>query len=130
MFLFDLRLPYLPVYNAQPPLFSHKILALKSRCTLYMEPFVFIEGNLQNNTKSAKSNNSQFYATSRNKSRQKVCLASFHIRQCQCRASSISHQSCNLFVITIENLLYFLKYFDDSKFHEEFSFRLSKSIIH
>ena len=64
--------------------------------------------NLHNNTKSAKSNNSQFYATSRNKSRQKVCLAlcitSVHV--CQW------HQSCNLFTITIENLLHFLEYFD------------------
>ena len=89
--------------------FSHFFLPLKSRCALYTEPFVFMFGNLHNNTKSAKSNNSQFYATSRNKSRQKVCLAlyspSVHIHQW--------HQSCNLFTITIENLLYFLEYFDD-----------------
>ena len=53
----------------------------------------------------------QSYATSRNKSRQKVCLAlyitSVSVRQCQW------HQSCNLFMITIENLLHFLEYFDD-----------------
>ena len=55
--------------------FFSQILPLKSRCALYKEPFVFLLGNLRNNTKSAKSNKSQFYATSRNKSRQKVCLA-------------------------------------------------------
>ena len=94
------------MYNAH---FFSQIFPLKSRCALYTEPFVFMLGNLHNNTKSPKSNNSQFYATSRNKSRQKVCLAlyitSVHIRQW--------HQSCNLLTITIENLLYFLEYFDD-----------------
>ena len=74
-----------------------------------MEHFVFMLSNLHNNTKSAKSSNSQFYATSRTQSRQKVCLAlyitSVHVRQW--------HPSCNLFTITIENLLHFLKYFDD-----------------
>ena len=48
---------------------------------------------------------------SRNKSRQKVCLAlyitSVHIRRWHL------HQSCNLFTIVIENLLHFLEYFDD-----------------
>ena len=92
--------------------FFTQILPLKSRCTLYTEPFVFIEGNLHNNTKSAQPNNSQFYVLNcRNKSRQKMCLAlyitSIHVRQCQW------HQSCNLFTITIENLLHFLEYFDD-----------------
>ena len=65
--------------------FFSQILPLKSRCALYTEPFVFMLGNLHNNTKSAKSNNSQFYATSRNKLRQKVCLALnitlVHVRQ-------------------------------------------------
>ena len=100
------------LYHIYPSImrtFFSQILPPKSRCTLYTEPFVFMLGNLHNNTKSAKSNNSQFYATSRNKSRQKVCLAlystSVHVRQW--------HQSCNLFTITIENLLYFLEYFDD-----------------
>ena len=89
--------------------FFSQILPLKSRCTLYMEPFVFMLGNLHNNTKSAKSNNSQFYATSRNKSRQKVCLALYitSVHVCQW------HQSCNLLTITIENMLYFLEYFND-----------------
>ena len=68
--------------------FFTQILPLKSRYALYTEPFVFVGGNLHNNTKSAKSNNSQnFYATSRNKSRQKVCLAlyitSVHVHQYQ-----------------------------------------------
>ena len=92
--------------------FFSQILPLKSRCAIYTdytEPFVFMLGNLHNNTKSAKSNSFQFYATSRNKSRQKVFLAlyitSVHIRQC--------HQSFNLFTITFENLLHFLEYFDD-----------------
>ena len=89
--------------------FFSQILPLKSRCTFYTEPFVFTLGNLHINTKSAKSNNSQFYATSRNKSRQKVCLAlystSVHVSQW--------HQSCNLFTITTENLLHFLEYFHD-----------------
>ena len=48
---------------------------------------------MHNNTKSAKSNNSQFYATSRNKSRQKVCLAlyitSADVRQCQWHQLSV-----------------------------------------
>ena len=90
--------------------FFSQILALKSRCALYTEPFVFMLGNLHNNTKSAESNNSQFYATSRNKSRQKVCLALYvhHFSPCPSW-----HQSCNLFTITIENLLHFLEYFDD-----------------
>ena len=100
-------LPYLPyVYNAH---FFFTNLPLKWRCALYTEPFVFMLGNLHNNTKSVKSNISQFYATKRNKSRQKVCLAlystSVHVRQW--------HQSCNLFMITTEDLLYFLQYFDD-----------------
>ena len=89
--------------------FFSQILPPKSRCTLYTEPFVFMLGNLYNNTKSAKSNSFQFYATSRNKSRQKVFLAlyitSVHVRQW--------HQSCNLLTIMIENLLHFLEYFDD-----------------
>ena len=86
-----------------------RTLPPKSRCALYTEPFVFMLGNLHNNTKSAKSNSFQFYATTRNKSRQNVCLAlyktSVHVRQW--------HQSCNLFTITIENLLHFLEYFDN-----------------
>ena len=89
--------------------FFSQILPPKLRCALYTEPFVFMLGNLHNNTKSAKSNSFQFYATSRNKSRQKVFLAfyitSVHVRQW--------HQSCNLLTITIENLLHFLEYFDD-----------------
>ena len=89
--------------------FFSQILPPKSRCALYTEPFVFMLGNLYNNTKSAKSNSFQFYATRRNKSSQKACLAlyitSVHVRQW--------HQSCNLFSITIENLLHFLEYFDD-----------------
>ena len=92
--------------------FFSQILPLKLRCAIYMdytEPFVFMLGNLHNNTKSAKSNSFQFYATSRNKSRQKVFLAlyitSVHVHQC--------HQSFNLFMITIENLLHFLEYFYD-----------------
>ena len=72
--------------------FFSQIWPLKSKCALYTEPFVFTLGNLHNNTKSAKSNNSQFYATSRNKSRQKVCLAlyitSVHVRH------GISHATC------------------------------------
>ena len=88
-----------------------QILPPKSRCALYTESFVFMLGNLHNNTKSAKSNSFQFYATSWNKLRQKVCLAlyitSVHVRQWQ-----IS-ESCNLLTITIENLLHFLQYFDD-----------------
>ena len=72
--------------------FFSQILPLKSRCALYTEPFVFLLGNLRNNTKSAKSNKSQFYATSRNKSRQKVCLAlyitSVHVHH------GISHAAC------------------------------------
>ena len=98
-----LKLPQLINYRIYPRImrtFFSQILPLKSRCALYTEPFVFMLGNLHNNTKSAKSNNSQFYATSRNKSRQKVCLAlystSVHVRQW--------HQSCSLFTITIENL--------------------------
>ena len=87
--------------------FFSQILTQKLRCALYTEPSVFMLGNLHNNTKSAKSNSFQFYAASRNKSRQKACLAlyitSVHIRQ--------GHQSCNLF--TIKNLLHFLEYFDD-----------------
>ena len=51
--------------------FFSQILPLKQRYELYTDPFVFMLGTLHNNTKSAKSNNSQFYATSRNKSRQK-----------------------------------------------------------
>ena len=90
--------------------FFSQILALKSRCALYTEPFVFILGNLHNNTKSAESNNSQSYATSRNKSRQKVCLALYVHHFSPCLSW---HQSCNLFTITIENLLHFLEYFDD-----------------
>ena len=89
-------------------LFS-QILPLKSSCILYTEPFVFILGNLHNSTKGAKLNNSQFYATSRNKSRQKVCLA-LYITSVQVPQW---HQSCNLFMIMIENLLHFLEYFDD-----------------
>ena len=89
--------------------FFSQILSPKSRCALYTEPFVFMLGNLHNNTKSAKSNSFQFYATTRNKSRQNVCLAlyktSVHVRQW--------HQSRNLFTITIENLLHFREYFDD-----------------
>ena len=89
--------------------FFSQILPPKSRCALYREPFVFMLGNLHNKTKGAKSNSFQFYASSRNKSRQKVCLVlyitSVHVLQW--------HQSCNLFRITIENLLHFRNYFDD-----------------
>ena len=85
--------------------FFSQILALKSRCALYTEPFVFMLGNLHNNTKSAKSNSFQFYATSRNKSRQK-CLSSF-VNHFSPRPS-MADQSCNLFTITVENLLHFL----------------------
>ena len=89
--------------------FFSQILPLKLRCTLYTESFVFMLGHLHNNTKSAKSNNSQFYVTNTNKSRQKVCLAlyitSVHVRPW--------HQSCNFFTIMIENMLHFLEYFDD-----------------
>ena len=99
------------IYPCIMRIFFTQILPLKLRCALYTEPFAFIGGNLHNNTKSAKSNNSQFYATSRNKSRKKVCLAlyttSVHIRQYKW------HQSCNLFMTTIENLLHFLEYFND-----------------
>ena len=80
------------IYSCIMCTFFSQILPLKSRCTLYTEPFVFIWGNLHN-TKTAKLNNSQFYVTSRNKSRQKVCLAlyitSVHIRQCQWHQSSV-----------------------------------------
>ena len=89
--------------------FLSQILPSKSRWALYTEPSVFMFGNLHNNAKSVKSNSFQFYAASRNKSRQKVCLALYitsgYVRQ--------GHQSCNLFTITIENLLHFLKYFND-----------------
>ena len=90
--------------------FFSQFLALKSRCALYMAPFVFMLGNLHNNTKIAKSNSFQFYATSGNKSRQK-CLSSFvnHFNP----RPSMADQSCNLFTITVENLLHFLQYFDD-----------------
>ena len=97
------------IYQCIMRTFFSQILPPKSRCALYTGPFVFMLGNLHNNTKSAKSNSFQFYAASRNKSRPKVCLAlyitSVHVRQW--------HQSCNLFTITIENLLHFLEYFDD-----------------
>ena len=97
------------IYPCITRIFFRQILPLKSRCAFFTEPFVFMLGNFHNNTKSAKSNNSQFYATSRNISKQKVCLAlyisSVHVRQW--------HHSCNLFTITIENLLHFLEYFDD-----------------
>ena len=101
------EIPYLPMYNAH---FFFTNFASKIKVhIIHTEPFVFMLGNLHNNTKSAKLNNSQFYATSRNKSRQKGCLAlystSVHVRQW--------HQSCNLFTITIENLLCFLEYVDD-----------------
>ena len=89
--------------------FFSQILAPKLRCALYTEPFVFMLGNLHNNTKSAKLNSFQFYATSRNKSRQKVFLALYITSVYICQW----HQSCNLLTITIENLLHFLKYFDD-----------------
>ena len=89
--------------------FFSQILPPKLRCALYTEPFVFMLGHLHNNTKSAKLNSSQFYATSRNKSRQKLYLALYitSVNICQW------HQLCNLFTITIENLLHFLQYFDD-----------------
>ena len=95
-----------PNYRIYPCIvrtFFSKFLPPKSRCALYMVTFVFMLGNLHNNTKSAKLNSFQFYTTSRNKSRQKIFLAlyitSVHVRQW--------HQSCNLFTITIENLLHF-----------------------
>ena len=110
-FLFGLTLhhAHYRIYPCIMYTFFSQILPLKSRCALYTEPFVFMSGNLHNNTKSAKSNNSRFYATSRNKSRQKVCQA-LYITSVQVRQW---HQSCNLFMITIENLLHFLGYFDD-----------------
>ena len=89
--------------------FFSQIFPLKLRCVLYTELFVFMLDNLHNNTKIAMSNNSQFYATSRNKSGQKVCLALYIISVHVCQW----HQSCNLFMITIESLLHFLEYFDD-----------------
>ena len=99
------NIPYLPVYNVH---FFLTNFASKIEMRIIHEPFVFMLGNM-NNTKSAKSNNSQSYATSRNKSRQKICLAlyitSVHVHQW--------HQPCNLFTITIENLLHFFEYFDD-----------------
>ena len=91
--------------------FFSQILPPKSRCALYTEPFVFILGILHNNTKSAKSNSFKFYATSRNKSRKKS-LSSF-VFQFSPRPSVADQSSCNLFTITIENLLHFLQYFDD-----------------
>ena len=110
-FLFGLTLhhAHYRIYPCIMRTFFSQILPLKSRCALYTEPFVFMSVNLHNNTKSAKSNNSQFYATSRNKSKQKVCQA-LYITSVQVRQW---HQSCNLFMITIENLLHFLGYFDD-----------------
>ena len=101
------------------------------RCALYTEPFAFIGGNLHNNTKSAKSNNSQFYATSRNKSRKKVCLAlyttSVHIHQYKWHQSSVMQ----LVYDHDWKFVAFSRVFRwHGKFHEEFSFRLCKTTIH
>ena len=117
--------PYLPVYNAH---FFLTNFASKIEKRIYTEPFVFMLGNLHNNTKSAKSNSFQFYATSRNKSRQKVCLAlyitSVHVRQWQ-----ISHATC--LRSRLKNLLHFLQYFDDKvSSMKNFPFRLCRSTIH
>ena len=80
------------IYPCRMRTFFSQILTPKSRCALYTEHSVFMLGNLHNNTKSAKSNSFQFYAASRNKSRQKACLAlyitSIYVRQ------GISHATC------------------------------------
>ena len=119
------------IYPCVMRTFFTQNLPLKLRCALYTEPFAFIGGNLHNNTKSAKSNNSQFYATSRNKSRKKVCLAlyttSVHIRQYKWHQSSVMQ----LVYDHDWKFVAFSRVFRwHSKFHEEFSFRLCKSTIH
>ena len=55
------------IYSCIMRTFFSQIWPLKSRCALYTEPFVFMLGNLHNNTKSAKWNNSQFYAINQDK---------------------------------------------------------------
>ena len=102
-----LYIPYLPVYNAH---FFLTNLASKIEMSIIHGNFCFhVTGNLHNNTKSAKSNNSQFYAISRNKSRQKVCLALFITSVHICHG--ISHATCSQ--SRLKNLLHFLEYFDD-----------------
>ena len=119
---------YLPVYNVHFFL-TTEILPPKSRCALYTEPFVFMFGNLHNKTKSTKSNNSQFYVTSRNKSRKKVCLAlciiSVHFRQYSAASVMQLVYDHDWKYVAFSRLFRW-----QGKFHEEFSFRLCRSALH
>ena len=95
--------------------FFSQILPPKSRCALYTELFVFMLGNLHNNTKSAKSNSFNFM--------QQVEI----------------NQDRSLSVASVMQLVYdynwkpvaLSRVFQwQSKFNEECSFRLCKSMIH
>ena len=94
------KILYLPVYNAHVFLTN---FASKIEMHIIHGTFCFHEVICITSQKS--------WTNSRNKSRQKVSLAlyitSVHVHQWYL------HQSCNLFTITIKNLLHFLEYFDD-----------------
>ena len=93
------KIPYLPVYNVH---FFLTSFASKIRMHIIHRTFCFHEVICITSQKSRTN--------SRNKSRQKVCLA-LYITSVHARKWDL--QSCNLFTITIENLLHFLEYFND-----------------
>ena len=96
------KTPYLPNPCTMCTFFS-QILPLKLRWHIIHGTFCFHEIICITSQKSRTN--------SRNKSRHKACLALYitSVHMCQLHL----HQSCNLFTITIENLLHFLEYFDD-----------------
>ena len=101
------------MYNAH---FFFTNFASKIEMRIIPVPFVFMLGNLHNNTKSAKLNSFQFYATSRNRSRQKVCLALY--------ITSLVYDH------DWKSVAFSPVFRWQSKFNEEFSFRLCRSTIH
>ena len=109
--------------------FFSQILPLKSRCALYLEPFVFIWGNLHNNTKNTTWNDSQFYEARRNKSRQKVFQA-LYITSLFSPHPSLSIRVSHVYDHDWKSFVFSRVFRWQNNFHEEFSFRLCKSLFH
>ena len=112
---------YLPMYNVH---FFLTIFASNIEMRIIHITFCFHE--LICITKNTKLNNSQFYETRRNKSRQKVCLAlyitSVHVRQsCNSSLTFYDHDW--------KSVAFSLVFRWQSKFHEEFAFGLCKNSV-
>ena len=120
---------YYRIYSCIMRTFFAQMLLFKSRCALCMDPFVFIQSSFHNNTKNAKSNNSQFYkAWSLNQEKVNIWLASY--------ITSVNvHQSVHYgltdHTIRIENMLHFLEIFNDKTISiKNFPLLLCKGSMH